>query len=55
MMDRDCLSCKEIHELLYIRDGQNLHRSNQLDLADEIGGRIVCKNKHIVYNGMDIK
>jgi len=55
MMNRECKSCIEIHDLIYIRDGQNLYHTSIIDHANETGGRIVCKNQHIVYNGMDIK
>jgi hypothetical protein len=45
MIDKDCKSCKEVSELLV--------DSSTVIFAKETGRRIMCKNNHIVYNGLE--
>jgi len=45
MINEDCRSCKEISELLV--------NSSTVLFAKETGRRIMCRNNHIVYNGLE--
>ena len=45
LIDKDCKSCKQVSELLV--------DSSTVIFAKETGRRIMCKNNHIVYNGLE--
>ena len=45
MINEDCKSCKEVSELLV--------DSSTVIFARETGRRIMCKNNHIVFNGLE--
>jgi hypothetical protein len=45
MINEDCKSCKEVSELLV--------NSSTVIFARETGRRIMCKNNHIVFNGLE--